>query len=94
MSKITANTVFEFEKIASMRSVGDGAVILLANSGQLFTCNETTETILRDMNEPRAISDMVAKLCEEFEISSSEAEADVIEIAENLLEEGILRIVS
>lgn len=93
MSKISENTVLAFEPIASMRSVGDGAVILLANSGQLYTCNETSEAMLRDMGEQRSISEMTAALCDEFDITTEAASEDVIEIAEQLLEEGILRIV-
>ncbi|MEP3265972.1 MAG: PqqD family protein [Hyphomicrobiales bacterium] len=93
MSKITHSTILEFEQVASMRSVGEGAVILLADSGQLYTCNETSETILRDMSKQRSIGDMVDLLCEEFDITKETATTDVIEIAENLIEEGILRIV-
>lgn len=93
MSKITQSTLLEFEQVASMRSVGEGAVILLADSGQLYTCNETSETILRDMVKQRSVGDMVALLCEEFEITNETATTDVIEIAENLIEEGILRVV-
>ena len=93
MSKITESTILEFEQVASMRSVGEGAVILLADSGQLYTCNETSETILRDMDKQRSVADMVALLCEDFDITKESATADVIEIAENLIEEGILRVV-
>ena len=93
MSKITESTILEFEQVASMRSVGEGAVILLADSGQLYTCNETSETILRDMGKQRSVGDMVALLCEDFDITKESATADVIEITENLIEEGILRVV-
>ena len=45
------------------------------------------------MGKQRSVGDMVALLCEDFDITKESATADVIEITENLIEEGILRVV-
>ncbi len=76
-----------------MQSVGDGAVILLADTGQLYTGNGTTEAILRHIDGRRRVSDLAAALSDEFDINPRTATADVIEIAGRLVDEGILRVV-
>src|SRR5690606_2730198 len=42
--------VFAFSPTASFQSVGDGAVVLLADSGQLYSCNDTSEAFLRHID--------------------------------------------
>jgi len=41
--EIASETVLRLVDDASVQHVGDGAVVLLARSGQLYTCNSTTE---------------------------------------------------
>ncbi|MBX3580442.1 MAG: PqqD family protein [Rhizobiaceae bacterium] len=93
MSTITENTVLAFRQVASMQPVADGAVILLADSGQLYTGNGTTEAILRHVDGKRRISDLATALCSEFDIDPEAATADVIEIAGTLIDEGVLDVV-
>lgn len=93
MSMITGDTVLAFQHAASVRSVGDGVVILLADSGQLYTGNGTTGTILQSVDGYQRISDLAAALSNEFDISAETATEDIIEIAGQLIDEGVLRVV-
>lgn len=93
MGAITKDTVLAFRQVASMQPVADGAVILLADSGQLYTGNGTTEAILRHVDGRRRIGDLAAALCDEFDVDSGAAMADVIEIAGRLVDEGVLHVV-
>ena len=93
MGMITKDTVLEFQQAANMRSVGEGAVILLADSGQLYTGNATTEAILRRIDGRQRIDDLAAALCDEFDASPETVARDVITIAERLIEEGVVRVV-
>lgn len=93
MSMITEDTVLAFHQAASVRPVGDGVVILLADSGQLYTGNGTTGAILRQVDGRRRIGDLAAALCEEFDISPETAAGDIVEIAGRLIDEGVLRVV-
>ena len=93
MGVIAEDTVLAFQQAASMQAVADGAVILLADSGQLYTGNGTTEAILRRIDGQRQIGDLAAALCDEFDIDPETAVADTIEIAERLVGEGVLRVV-
>lgn len=93
MSAITEDTVLAFRQVASMQPVADGAVILLADSGQLYTGNGTTEAILRHVDGRRRIGDLATALCDEYDIDPKAAAADVIEIVGRLVDEGVLRVV-
>lgn len=93
MSIVAKDTVLAFQQAASVRPVGDGAVILLADSGQLYTGNATTEAILRRIDGELPVGELAVALCDEFDIGIEAATADVIEIAERLIDEGVLRVV-
>lgn len=88
---ITPDTVLTFEIVANVQSVADGTVILLTDSGQLFTGNGTTDTIIRHIDGRRTIAELAAVLEDEFDVSRNTAVADVIEITEMLVAEGIVR---
>ena len=83
-------TVFSLAPAASFESVGGGAVVLLADSGQLYSCNETSEAFLRHIDGVRSISVIAGLMIEEFEVAVNDLEADLCELAEDLKSEGIL----
>ena len=70
-----------------------GVVGLLADSGQLFTGNATTEAVLRLVDGRRRIGEIGAELCAEFEVGLEEAVADTLDVAADLVEEHILVVV-
>ncbi len=82
--------VFALSPVASFQSVGDGAVVLLADSGQLYSCNETSEAFLRHVDGKRSLSDIVDLLAEEYEVERSVLEADLAELADSLKREGVI----
>jgi pyrroloquinoline quinone biosynthesis protein D len=90
MSPINADTVFVLNEQASLQSAGDGAVILLADSGQLYTCNETTEAFLKNVDGIRSFAEIVTLFVEEFEIDAATAERDLGALSNDLVAEGIL----
>ena len=69
--------VFAFSPVASFQSVGDGAVVLLADSGQLFSCNDTSEAFLRKVDGKRKLSEIIDLLAEEYEVSRDVLSADL-----------------
>jgi pyrroloquinoline quinone biosynthesis protein D len=90
MPSVNPDTVFVLNEQASLQSAGDGAVILLADSGQLYTCNETTEAFLNSVDGTRSFAEIVALFVDEFEIDAATAERDLEELSDNLVAEGIL----
>ena len=88
--QIAPDTVFVFDEQASLQSVGDGAVILLADSGQLYTCNETTEAFLKNVDGQRSFAEIVNLFIEEFDVDEATANSDLAALSDQLVAEGIL----
>jgi len=82
--------VFALSPVASFQSVGDGAVVLLADSGQLYSCNDTSEAFLRHVDGKRSLSEIVDLMAQEYEVERDVLEADLAELAESLKQEGVI----
>jgi hypothetical protein len=88
--EIASGTVLRLAEDASVQHVGDGAVVLLARSGQLYTCNGTTEAFLDKVDGTRNFHQIVDLLCEEFEVDKGTLDQDIAALATDLVSEGIL----
>ena len=71
---------------------GEGAVVLLIESGQLFTCNDTTSAFLAAVDGQRTFRDVVRSLLETFEVAEERLRNDLAALAEQLRQEGIVRL--
>ncbi|AZO60035.1 MAG: PqqD family protein [Mesorhizobium sp.] len=90
MAEIAFETVLRMADDASVQHVGDGAVVLLARSGQLYTCNGTTEAFLDKVDGARSLDHIVDLLSEEFEVDKATLGDDMTALAAELVAEGIL----
>jgi pyrroloquinoline quinone biosynthesis protein D len=90
MTEFSRTAVLALAPVASLQSVGDGAVVLLADSGQLYTCNQTTEAFLQKVDGVRTFDDILALIREEFEVDEETAATDFAAVAQELIDEGIL----
>ena len=90
MVKIGSETVLRMADDASVQHVGDGAVVLLARSGQLYTCNDTTEAFLGKVDGTRNLDQIVDLLSDEFDVDKATLDQDMAELAAELVAEGIL----
>jgi len=90
MVEIASETVLRMADDASVQHVGDGAVVLLARSGQLYTCNGTTEAFLDKVDGARNLDQIVVLLSDEFEIDKGTLDQDMAALAAELVTEGIL----
>lgn len=84
------NEILSLSPVASFQSVGDGAVVLLADSGQLYSCNDTSEAFLRHVDGKRSLSEIVDLLAAEYEVDRNVLEGDMAELAESLKQEGVV----
>lgn len=71
---------------------GEGAVVLIIESGQLFTCNDTTSAFLSVVDGQKTFGDVVKSLLETFDVSADELRSDLSALAMQLEQEGIVRI--
>ena len=90
MAEIGSETVLRMADDASVQHVGDGAVVLLARSGQLYTCNDTTEAFLKKVDGARSLDRIIDLLSDEFEVDKATLGQDMAELAAELVAEGIL----
>jgi len=90
MVEIAFGTVLRLADDASVQHVGDGAVVLLARSGQLYTCNDTTEAFLGKVDGARSLDQIVGLLSDEFEVDRATLDQDMTALAAELVTEGIL----
>ncbi|MDX8444379.1 PqqD family protein [Mesorhizobium captivum] len=90
MAEIASETVLRMADDASVQHVGDGAVVLLARSGQLYTCNGTTEAFLDKVDGARNLDQIVDLLSDEFEVDKATLGEDMTALAAELVAEGIL----
>jgi len=90
MVDIAFETVLRMADDASVQHVGDGAVVLLARSGQLYTCNGTTEAFLDKVDGARSLDQIVDLLSDEFEVDKATLGDDMTALVAELVAEGIL----
>lgn len=71
---------------------GEGAVVLVIDSGQLFTCNDTTSAFLAAIDGKRRFADLVRDMLESFDVSADQLRDDLTALAIELQQEGVVRI--
>jgi Coenzyme PQQ synthesis protein D (PqqD) len=75
---------------ATFQSLGDGAVILRTDSGQLFTCNETTEAFLKHVDGHRTLGAITSEILTEYEVDREMLTSDILALATDLATQGII----
>ena len=90
MVEIVSETVLRLADDASVQHVGDGAVVLLARSGQLYTCNDPTDAFLDKVDGARSLDQIVGLLSDEFDVDRETLDQDMAALAAELVSEGIL----
>ena len=81
--------ILDLAEQASFRSMGDSGVILMVNTGQLYSCNETAEALINQLDGQRTIASILDKICGEFEVELSELLEDMDEMISYLLSEFV-----
>ena len=69
---------------------GEGGVLLKLDSGELYTVNDTTLAFLQEMDGASTVADISARLSEVFDVESSVLTADLIGVADELIDESLL----
>jgi pyrroloquinoline quinone biosynthesis protein D len=92
MTTINEATVLALSPTASFQSLGDSAVILMTDSGQLYTCNTTTEAFLKKVDGFRTMAEIIDGVLAEFEVDRDTLRGDMVNIASELAAEGIVII--
>jgi pyrroloquinoline quinone biosynthesis protein D len=70
----------------------EGAVVLMTDSGQLYTCNDTTVALLQALDEARSFGSIVDELLDEFDVEREVLVADLSKLVGELEREGIVAV--
>ena len=94
MTEISEASLLSLAPDASFQSLGEGAVILMINSGQLYTCNESTEAFLKNIDGKRNFGAILDLLVSEFAADRETLSQDFRSVAGDLQQNGIIEIQS
>lgn len=89
---LTDSKVLALRDGVSFQPLGnaDGAILLVIETGQLYTCNVTTARFLSAVDGVRNFAQVVDEVSGDFEVSRDELHQDLSQIAEELVSEGLL----
>lgn len=89
---IDGNRVLRLSNGVSFQNLGEGegAVVLEIKSGQLHTCNDTTAEFLAALNGTRDFDAVVAVLEQKFDVDLAVLQADLSDLAQRLISQGII----
>lgn len=73
-------------------SMGEDAVLLHVNRGDYYSLNKVGARLWVLTDGSKSIADLAGLITEEFEISKEEAEKDILELAEQLAKEGLVKV--
>ena len=92
MSSLSQNARLKLANDVTFQSLGPGeeTVVLSLNSGYLYTCNQTSEALLRALDGRRTLGQAIDLLLEQYEVSPEALTADMTALAAKLLEEKLL----
>jgi transcriptional antiterminator len=77
---------------ATHQSLGPGedTVILSLSSGHLYTCNETTASMLKALAKEQTLGQLIDHLQEEFDVPRETLARDLTELTEKLIAEKLV----
>lgn len=74
-------------------SMGEDAVLLHVQRGDYYSLNKVGARLWTLNDGKKTIADLAREITDEFEISQDEAESDIIELAQQLEKEGLVKVV-
>lgn len=92
-NEISAATKLGIAPKATLKLLGDneGGVLLKLDTGEMFTVNDTTVAFLRELDGNTSLEEVTARLCEVFEVEQDVLQADLAEIADDLMDNDLIR---
>lgn len=89
---VTENRIVQAEDII-WRRIGDDVVVIKDNGQATHILNKTAAYIWELCDGKRGIDDIVAGICERYDVSPEEARADTRETIVNLTKAGIIKYI-
>lgn len=90
MTAVDEAIVYAISPNASFQALGEGAVVLIIDSGQLYTCNETTESFLKLVDGNRSFGQILDLMMDEFAVDRETLSQDFGPMVDELQSAGIV----
>ena len=84
--------IFELNSNASFREMGEEGIILITDSGQLYSTNETGTAFMNHLGKDMSFQEIIRQLSKEFDVTAETLTQDLLEFTEHLFTEDVLRI--
>jgi hypothetical protein len=96
MSMLSDTSRFVRNREVVARQIEGELVIVPIRSGvgdlnSLYTLNQVGSVLWDFMNESHTIEEMVSRVCDEFEVNSSQAQSDIRNFLNAMLEENLVQ---
>lgn len=75
---------------ASFRDLGGEGIILMVESGQLYSTNDSGSAFIKSIQQGVSFNEAVDAVSAEFDAEKSLIEADLTELADYLISEAVL----
>lgn len=84
------NTRYEANEQVVVTDLGDELVVMAPASGKMFSLNSSGRTLWQRL--PATVDELAAALCEAFEVSEADAQADSEAWLAALVEVGLVQV--
>lgn len=75
---------------ATHQTVGEEAIIINLNTGAYYSANDTATMFWELMNGQRSVAECARLIAQEYEVEAEVVEADLLELAAELRDEGLI----
>ena len=90
---LTLDDTINIPAVVSFTFVDEDAVLLNMHNGQYYQLDEVGARLWGLMREEKSLRESYQVLLDEYEVDSSQLEKDVLELVENLKEQGLVEII-
>lgn len=92
--KVSVDTIVKHSPNVPWRTIDGKGILVDLDSGFYFSLNKTGQFVWAQIDGERSISDISRKLVDQFEVEEATAIQDCLELAEQLMGQGLLVAVS
>ena len=84
---------FKLQKRVRHRLVGDEGIVVNMDTGKVSVVNGVGAHLLASMKSVKSAGELRDSVCQHFDVEPQQAEADIKSYLDNLLEEGIVKLI-
>ncbi len=87
-----SEAIVSLTKHASFREIGEEGVILMTDSGQLYSTNASGTAFMRRLGDDQTVGAILDAILEEFDVEREVLTRDIADLVAFLAEEGVVSV--